>query len=197
MTPKQQSITNLRSLTGARPTPESTLPEIFPFGVMMPLDGTPRRYDDRAIVIIVATVLEQALEVALMTRFVELDHDAERAVFVNESAPLNSLAAKITMAFALGIIGRKSRSDLNIIRELRNTFAHSRLTVSFDTPEIAATCGFITLPERWPNLVGDTDHVRERFIQSAFQYVLDLTLFEKDRPFGGPEGQEKWSCLDE
>jgi len=53
------------------------------------------------------------------------------------------------MAFALGIIGEKSRLDLNHIRHIRNAFSHTRRNFTFETNEVAVVCERITLPVRF------------------------------------------------
>jgi hypothetical protein len=198
-TPKQTAIDNLLALSGVRVNANDGIGEIFPFGLFA-TEHTDPIGDDRTIAIITATVLEQSLEAGIMTKLRTLDASDERAVFFGDSAPLNSLCQKITMAYALGIIGPQARSDLNIIRNVRNTFAHSRLTITFSEPAVVEACGFLTLPDRWPGLVADQRDARDTFVQSAFQYMLGLiTLGQKggDEDFEGMAKVDAWSCLDD
>jgi hypothetical protein len=50
--------------------------------------------------------------------------------------PLSSFYAKIRMGFALRLYGERTFHDLDLLRELRNTFAHGKLVVDFDTPGV-------------------------------------------------------------
>jgi hypothetical protein len=49
---------------------------------------------------------------------------------------LNSLAAKITLAYALELIDNITRSRLTVARKVRNEFAHAAYLITFQHPEI-------------------------------------------------------------
>ena len=55
--------------------------------------------------------------------------------------PLSTAASKIDLAYTLGWIGPQVRDDLCIIRKIRNEFAHSHKTLTFDDPAISRLCG--------------------------------------------------------
>lgn len=183
---RKQAMDALRRLAGGpRPSKNLTPYETFGFSLLPP--GTqlmggrevePRDIDDRAIVLISSTVIEQSLEAALMTKFVELSLDDERRLFASDAAPLFTFAAKVELAYALGVIGRAARDDLGCIRQIRNTFAHSRLGISFDTPEVQEACHQISLPTRHPKSVRTDQPTREMFIQIAFEYSMHLVCYD-------------------
>ncbi len=79
------------------------------------------------------------------------------------------------MAFGLGLIGEGARADLSLIRSIRNTFAHSRLDISFRTPEIADACRHFTLQWRKPTFVTGKGPC-EVFIDVIFQYAMNLIV---------------------
>ena len=56
--------------------------------------------------------------------------------------PLGSLSARIETAYALGLISKEERDNINLIRDIRNDFAHRFLDtkVSFQTPKIKDKC---------------------------------------------------------
>jgi len=174
VTPKSRKaiLGDLRRLGSERPNANATVPEVWPFGILSLKPRNPR--DDRAVVLVSATVIEQGLESALQNRFSGLAAGEERIVFEEEGAPLREFGAKIRLAYALGIIGPNAKADLDIIRQIRNTFAHSRAVLKFELPEISAACELLTLSARWPNMMVSVDDPREVFIQTAFQYGLYL-----------------------
>jgi hypothetical protein len=51
--------------------------------------------------------------------------------------PLSSFSAKIELGFALGLYDDKLRHPLNMIRDVRNEFAHNMDATSFDHPDVA------------------------------------------------------------
>lgn len=184
---RSNARSQLRRLQAARATPHDSSFDVFPFGLSPPFDRKgdrlPREYDDRSIAIIVASVLDQGLETALLTRLRPLNPDEERAVFFADGAPLSTFSAKITMGYSLGLFGQKARDDLHMIRSIRNTFAHSRLSLDFDQEAVAAACMQLTLPERVALLpVGESDDPRECFIHTAFQYATYFITYGT-RPF--------------
>lgn len=128
-------------------------------------------YDDRALAIVLAADTEEVLKEAIMTKFVALTATEETGLFGTD-APLSSLSGKIRMAYALNIVGKDIKHDLDIIRSIRNAFAHSRTHISFSTPEVKAACDLL------------------RFIntQPAFEYAKERSV-----EWPPPSGREKYS----
>lgn len=89
--------------------------------------------------IITAVQIDDALETALLRKMTILEDEVDE-VFVGDSGPLSTFSAKIKMAYALGIIGRDTRRDLVIVKNIRNAFAHARRPVRFTTEEITVAC---------------------------------------------------------
>jgi DNA-binding MltR family transcriptional regulator len=70
---------------------------------------------------------------------VQPSHQAyERGAKSGDDRPLGTFSSRIKIAYALGIIGGKSRHDLDIVGNIRNAFAHGMRDLAFDTKEIAA-----------------------------------------------------------
>jgi len=57
-------------------------------------------------------------------------------MLVGDNGPLNSFSSKIIVGYALGIYDEGMRNDLNIVRNIRNVFAHSKRLIQFDHPLI-------------------------------------------------------------
>lgn len=103
-----------------------------------------QNYDDRALVLVGCSILEDALARAIKGYFIELDKTELSKIFEDSGCgPLASLSAKITLAFALGIYGNKTRDDLITIKSIRNVFAHAIDNVTFETEEIKYACNAI------------------------------------------------------
>ncbi len=66
--------------------------------------------------------------------------DDETNKLFSGSAPLGSFATRIGLAYALGIYGPRTRHDLQILKDIRNAFAHANLAINFDTREVADLC---------------------------------------------------------
>lgn len=110
--------------------------------------------DPRVAAIVGSTFLEDVTHLAITTKTVDLSKDDSDKLYVG-SAPLSSFSAKILAAYALGLIGPKARHDLDRIREIRNAFAHAKISVTFETPAIANTISglhFRALSVDWETL---------------------------------------------
>jgi hypothetical protein len=105
---------------------------------------------ERSAAIIGAAFVEDALQRALLSRMRSpLSSDDRRRLFGANGA-LSSFSGKIMIAYATHLLGPETRDDLDCIREIRNAFAHTVGSLSFETPQIAAHCAHLRLPTRFP-----------------------------------------------
>ena len=77
----------------------------------------------RGAAIVAAAVLEDLLALVIQRRLIELSSKRTEALF-GKMAPLSTFSAKIEMGFALGLYGEDGRAYLDLIRDVRNKFAH-------------------------------------------------------------------------
>ena len=106
-----------------------------------------------------------------------LSNDLRDRIFEG-NGPLSSFSHKILTGYALGLFGNVFRHDLDLIRELRNGFAHARHPMTLTTPQVAEVCKYLRVPDDeklriapgayyrlYPELAGSTDqsHPRTRF----------------------------------
>jgi hypothetical protein len=95
---------------------------------------------DRATAVMLGSFLEVNLERLLSKQMrSDLNSKDRRQIFEYEGA-LGTLSSKIVVAYALKLIGPITKADLNLIRLLRNEFAHSRIPFNFTTPEVWTVC---------------------------------------------------------
>ena len=98
---------------------------------------------DRGAAIVGAAWLEEELSAAVQA-FLHHDQKSSPRLFGRTGA-LSTFSAKIDLARVLGMCTAAIASDLHIIREVRNEFAHSVLSkdndaLSFETPNISDRC---------------------------------------------------------
>lgn len=91
---------------------------------------------DRVAAIVGASLVESVLEHLLISSFVSKRSDLMPRLFENRG-PLSDFNSKILVAEAFGVLNSSGAEELQRIRHIRNCFAHARLPVSFDTPEIS------------------------------------------------------------
>jgi DNA-binding MltR family transcriptional regulator len=84
---------------------------------------------DRGAAIIGAALLEERLEEAI--RGCLLDNDGTDSLFKPFQAA-STFSAKIRLAYSLGLCGEQMYRDLNLIRQIRNDFAHFVTPLNFN-----------------------------------------------------------------
>ena len=90
-----------------------------------------------ATAILGAVFVEHELEMTLRGRLSKNDDDTWLAL-TGDEGPLGTFSKKITAAYALGVCDDITRSNLNIVRAIRNAFAHAKKLIDFDNELIAS-----------------------------------------------------------
>lgn len=134
-----------------------------------------RGFSDREAAIVGTSLVDRALEAALLRTFSALSKREVSDLFEG-TAPLVSFSAKIKVGHAIGIIGTEPKADLEKIRTIRNTFAHSILEIDFETPEIQTICKAIKFPKVVKSMIPKIDDAWE--IQTAKGiFLMAVTLY--------------------
>ena len=92
----------------------------------------------RGAVIIAAAFLDAQLQKLIENHFIN-DKLANQEIF-DKNGSLSSFYAKIQIAYCLGLISKEIRHDLNMIRKIRNNFAHEMFELSFEDKGIIDLC---------------------------------------------------------
>jgi hypothetical protein len=106
---------------------------------------TRAEHGDRGVAILLATNVENILRIAIR-RWLQISDDLRREVFIGQQAPASSFSGKIIIAHAIGMFGHATRVNLDIIRVVRNAFAHARRPIKFTDPAIIKLCEFLVIP---------------------------------------------------
>jgi hypothetical protein len=91
--------------------------------------------NDRGAAILLTTKLENSLQIAI-----------ERKSGTTRRHRTASFDAKIHTAYAMGLFGEGTKKNLDIIRVIRNVFAHAPRPVRFSTVEIKDACALLEMP---------------------------------------------------
>jgi DNA-binding MltR family transcriptional regulator len=92
---------------------------------------------DRGCVIFCAAWLEDELEI-LIRAHCRKEPNVLKAVvdpLFKGYAPLSTFSAKIQVCYAMGFISKHLHKSLQLVRKLRNDFAHEKIGVSFQSPK--------------------------------------------------------------
>jgi len=160
----------------------------------------------RGTAILSVAYLERELENLLKAFLV--DDIALADELLSGFGPLATFNARIETGFAIGLISEQERRNLQLIRKIRNRFAHMPLEVSFETPEIRDRCMELQPP---PPIAGffttSNDDPHGKF-HNTFTFLLwvlilrrqniahraratSLTIEEIEQSLRGAEGVEE------
>jgi DNA-binding MltR family transcriptional regulator len=92
---------------------------------------------DRGAALLGAAFLDDVLEVMLRSAFVD-DSEAVNKL-ISSGRPLESFGVRAHLAYCMGLLAPDIYHDINIIREIRNDFAHRQPAV-FEHPQVKAKC---------------------------------------------------------
>jgi mannitol operon repressor len=148
-----------------------------PFEVSHPhLKGFKRFLDElnketeRGAALISSAMIDELLNRTILAYLVE--HERSESLLTGFNAPLGTFSARIVAAFSLGLLSESEYRECEIIRKIRNAFAHD-VHISFSDGRIRNLCSNLDLCAKD---YGDV-HVdsRGKFTTSAVGIVLNLT----------------------
>jgi DNA-binding MltR family transcriptional regulator len=89
----------------------------------------------RGAAMIAAAFLDEFVARLIRRHLVELTESEDEALF-SPDCPLGTFSSRIKIARALAIFGPRTAHDLNLMREIRNAFAHGLRKMNFETREV-------------------------------------------------------------
>lgn len=126
---------------------------------------------DRGLPLVGTSLVDEKLRDILEAFFIE--HKVSSKLLDEPFSPLASFSARLDTCFALGLIDEHEYSEINILRKVRNEFAHAKHGISFKTDRLVSLCSSLrsSLPQGADYPVNDA---RFRFINSIVCIVLQL-----------------------
>jgi hydrogenase maturation factor HypF (carbamoyltransferase family) len=97
-----------------------------------------------------------------------------------------TFSSKISTAYALGLMTKAAKNDLNIIKAIRNNAAHRIRDFSFENTEIRQRCSSLTLitqpdgiesspfQEKWMSL--GVDSPKAKFVLSSYNIIVNVIV---------------------
>ena len=102
---------------------------------------------ERATAILAAAWIDHLLELKLAQHFSSGNAKARAQLFA-ANGPFGTSSAKITTAFCVGWLDVDVYHDLNLIRKIRNSFAHQVHGLSMESPTISGLIESFKVPHR-------------------------------------------------
>lgn len=123
---------------------------------------------NRGAVLVTASMLDDVLTKLLFARLVEGKSSAKLLNGFN--APLGTFSAKVAAARAIGLISEEWRRELDLLRAIRNEFAHS-VTATLGDESILNKCNELSLC--LPEKATDAEGARTRYWMSATAILMN------------------------
>jgi mannitol operon repressor len=120
----------------------------------------------RGAVIVGAAFLDAGLREILANFLIDEKNAVDELIGSEEKVdcPLSFFGARIKAAYCLGLISKDERDDLNLIRRVRNRFAHKLHDLSIDDKKIIDWCNSLQTPK---GLLLDCHSHRDLFLWSV------------------------------
>lgn len=160
------------------------------------------RSSDRAAAILSAAFVEDRLSDALKARLHQ-DKKITEEMF-RPSGPLGSFSSKIGLAFMIGMLSKETVTDLYIIKDVRNEFAHRLTTKDFESPRVRSLIGNLTtVKKKMITMTGEsgesltldlagvdsgTQSERQLFIAATQYFIFLLDHMSVDHPLPATPG---------
>jgi hypothetical protein len=136
---------------------------------------------DRTTCIVLSAMIERTLEESILTYLKITDDDLKKLLFESDWA-LSTFYGNIGLGYAIKLYPKYIMKQFDIIRRIRNTFAHTEIPVTFETEEIKRELSRIPIVmyKSWTDVLikfrKNTSHERKLFISCCFVlYQILLT----------------------
>jgi mannitol operon repressor len=129
-----------------------------------------QRETDRGAALVGAALIDSRLERLLSSHLIE--SKAATELLGAGDAPLGSLSSRIKISFALGLITELEYQEADLIRKVRNEFAHEVHGLTFSSQRISGLCS--SLNANTPDGERFDGNPRQLFINSVVLLSLSL-----------------------
>lgn len=99
---------------------------------------------DRGLPLVAAALIDELLSETLRGFFIE--NGSPDKLLNGASAPIGTMSARVNLCHALGLIDDYEKSETELIRKVRNRFAHARHGLSFGDATIKGLCSSFSSP---------------------------------------------------
>ena len=129
---------------------------------------------DRAAAILGAALLDELIYQLICAFLID---DAEEVQNLTDTErPLGAFGARIRAAYCMGLITKEIFKDLNVIKLIRNLFAHRLHGLSFSEESIANECAKLKCLERIHLVGADLSSARVRFSSAIYLIHIYLSM---------------------
>src|SRR5271165_1082562 len=137
---------------------------------------------DRYIALVSGTLLDHALKTAISKHLISEDKDLLYSIVDDyDRSPLGTFSAKIKIAHALGIVDDTTRNNLDVLRSIRNNFAHSVIEFEFASSECANEINKLVVQPKAFKRFWEHWSPRCKFVTTVFTYYHAIFAYPHER----------------
>jgi DNA-binding MltR family transcriptional regulator len=139
---------------------------------MLELSNDFQEESDRAFAVLVAAYLDELLGELIAAAMKTDSDEVAKLLYRSGHGPLGSFSARINTAYCLGVVDDNQQRDLNLIRKVRNKFAHEISNISFERDDIASQCREMKGAKQG----GQPTSAREQFGKTSLRLIVDIMV---------------------
>ena len=137
--------------------------------------------NDRWCGILGGTIVERTLEGVLKRRMVNLNSSEETEMF-GPRGIVSTFGAKAAVAYAMGVITKKTRRNIDCLREIRNAFAHSFVPIYFSTKEVKDAVNLLWLSPDAGKWITGKSTLKKHYVQAVISTVDAIRQGDAPQP---------------
>lgn len=126
---------------------------------------------DRGLPLVSASFIDSKLAETILAFL--CDGKSSHNLVLGNNAPLGTFSARTEACLALGLIDKIEYDEIQLIRKIRNIFAHHKHGISFENHKVYSLCSKLQ-KEVLQNADYFPDDSRSRFINSVVALALRL-----------------------
>lgn len=122
---------------------------------------------DRGIALMGTAYIDERLKVLIEKYLIE-DNSILKTMF-DFSGPLGTFSSRLMMAYSLGLIPKNIFNNSNILRKIRNDFAHVSRPISFDEEPVKSRCYSLNI-----HGIDTKSRAKARFTRTIMTILLEI-----------------------
>ncbi len=124
---------------------------------------------DRGCALMATAYIDERLATLLKAYFVN-DLKLMKELFAH-SGPLGTFSSRIDVAYAVGLISSDLHREINLLRKIRNEFAHEHRVLTFESPAVKSRCGELSVSSHLSNIPS-----RRQFLTTLMMVLATLNV---------------------
>lgn len=144
-----------------------------PFKNVIDFRNNLSKESDRGMALMGSAYIDDRLAVLLKAYFVD-DKKVIKLMF-DFTGPLGTFSSRLNMAYSLGLMSKNIYTDCNILKKIRNDFAHVPSPMSFDDEPIKSRCHALIT-----HGIDNHSRTKARFTRTIMSILLEIeTMIEE------------------